>query len=223
MNQHNVRKLADLCSAFKALCFAPGKAQTYEGMLAWARANHKDGLAALCAGAGDALDDLEADFNRMCIGPYRLTVPPYESVWFGTRVMNTRRTEVVRWFYAQAGLVSNPKEFNEPADYFGYELEFIGFLAAWSAELLAAGKADDAAGVIDWGNVFWAEHLGHWYAKFLEAVAADSTVETIRCWAQTLKSGLADCFEGIPLKSMTTGLEEQKVAAPKPIHKDDPS
>ena len=150
MNLQNAQQLCELCSVFKKLTFAPGKHETYEAILLWAKKQGEATLVDKLKGFSEKLDDLEADFNRMCIGPYRLTVPPYESVWFGTRVMNTRRTEVVRWFYAQAGLVSNSQFFNEPADYFGYELEFIGFLACASRELSLSGNNASSQESLDW-------------------------------------------------------------------------
>lgn len=223
MIQQNIDQLAALCSAFKTVAFAPGKAQTYEALLSWARQNHKVAFADTLSEYAGQLDDLEADYNRMCIGPYRLTVAPYESVWFGTRVLNTRRTEVVRWFYAQFGLVSNDKGFNEPADYFGYELEFLGYLAVLCKELTRKGETDKATEVIEWLNTFWAEHLGHWYDKYLQAIAADSAVEIIRSWAIVLQTELGKLFSDVALKGMTTGLEEEKVAPPKSMKKDDPS
>lgn len=223
MIQQNIDQLAALCLAFKAVTFAPGKASTYENLLSWAKQNNKGTFVKTLSDYAEQLDDLEADYNRMCIGPYRLTVPPYESVWFGTRVLNTRRTEVVRWFYAQFGLVSNDKEFNEPADYFGYELEFLGYLAVLIQELSRKGDSDRTAEAIDWLNAFWAEHLGHWYDKYLQAIATDSAVEIIRSWAILLQTELSRLFRDVPLKSMTTGLEEEKVAPPKSMKKDDPS
>lgn len=223
MIPQNIDQLAALCLAFKAVTFAPGKASTYEKLLSWAKQNNKGTFVETLSDYAKQLDDLEADYNRMCIGPYRLTVPPYESVWFGTRVLNTRRTEVVRWFYAQFGLVSNDKEFNEPADYFGYELEFLGYLAVLIQELSRKGDSDRTAEAIDWLNAFWAEHLGHWYDKYLQAIATDSAVEIIRSWAILLQAELSRLFRDVPLKSMTTGLEEEKVAPPKSMKKDDPS
>jgi hypothetical protein len=72
-------------------------------------------------------------------------------------------------------------------------------------------------------NAFWAEHLGHWYDKYLQAIATDSAVEIIRSWAILLQTELSRLFRDVPLKSMTTGLEEEKVAPPKSMKKDDPS
>ncbi len=68
--------------------------------------------------------ELECDFNRMCIGPTKLLVPPYESVYRDVgRQIHTDRTLEVADFYQQLGLVTDTG-FNEPADYIAMSWSF---------------------------------------------------------------------------------------------------
>ena len=109
--------------AFKGMLFEPSNPESLERLIAYFEA--QGGAPALLEAAKAHQDnplELECDFNRMCIGPTRLLVPPYESVYRATgRQINTDKTVAVAEFYQHIGLVVD-EGLSEPADFIGNEL-----------------------------------------------------------------------------------------------------
>ena len=199
--------------SFKDVMFATGKAKTYEELARWADDNGESSLAEEARKSAADVDNTEADFNRLCIGPFRLVVPPYESVWRSrTRVLNNRYTATCRVSYAEVGLTIDPK-LNEMPDYFGNELEFLYYIAALREKHLSAGHKDVAEALEDAGERFWCEHLGHWYGDFLDAMQKEAVLPFWKEWARVLKNWLGTFFNGCELTEFMTGLE-QEVKAP---------
>lgn len=217
MKSSDCRNAAEMLNAFKQVMFAPGKAATWQNLLEWARGHDEAGFAASLAGFELRLDDLEAEFNRLCVGPRRKIVPPYESVWTGARELYSRMTVAVAWFYAQAGLVTRQKTFNEPADFFGSELEFLECLLTVAAEAKEP-QATDKKEVMEFSEAFWAEHLGHWAKPFLNAMATNSKEPILSAWAEKLNEQLDSFFGGIALQKPVHGIEQPNESIP--IYKD---
>lgn len=160
---------------FKDLFLKPGLTSTYSNLGHWALTN---GYLALAKEAKEAAlhpEETEAEFNRLCIGPYRLIVVPYESAWVtGSRKLNGPVTEDVANFYAAAGL-SSASPLNELPDFFGNELEFLYFLAALSEEVCEKGNSEqllkDIQGLSD---SFRSVHFDKWFEPFLDAIAENT-------------------------------------------------
>lgn len=208
MNEAGFVQFADMLFAFKEVMFHAGKASAYEQIAGWAERSGKQRLAELAKDAAGRLDDVEADFNRMCIGPYRLTVPPYESVWRSNeRIMNNIYSAAVEHSYAELGLAVG-QAMNEPCDFFAYELEFMYCAAALFSQNKAAGNNENCEVLEEMMWRFWAEHLGHWAGKFLEAFAKDSREEFWREWAVELKSELERYTNHVQLSNFMTGTEQ---------------
>ena len=149
----------------------------------------------------------------MCIGPYRLTVPPYESVWrTGRRVLNNRFSAAVQYSYEEIGLAVG--DMNEPVDFFGYELEFCYATHALASAYEKEGKTQEAELLREAASRFWAEHLGHWAGKFLEAMQQDARHPFWRAWAQTLSELLTVQHKDIALSNTMSGEETTAVVQP---------
>lgn len=207
MPELTMKSRAETLSAMKDVLFATGRPESYRKVADWAAANGIDELKNSALEAAGDVDEAEADFNRMCIGPYRLSVPPYESVWRAAgRMLNNRFSAAVEHSYAELGLTVS-RSLNEPCDFFAYEIEFMYCAAALSAANSDAGKAEDAATLAEMFNRFWAEHLGHWAPEFLSALEADARHPFWRAWAHELNARLADFTAGIALSNHMTGVE----------------
>ncbi len=192
---------------FKEVLFHAGDANAYRALGIWANANGDTALATAVEEALKNVDDAEADFNRMCIGPYKLTVPPYESVWRSPgRTMNTRYSAAAKYAYAEAGLSVNP-DFNELSDFIGNELEFLSILLIAKVEHAAAGNPELSEMAQETADRFWAEHLGHWYKDFLEGIVKESGHPFWGQWAVSLQRVLTEGFGAIELRSTMTGME----------------
>ncbi|MCI5851805.1 MAG: molecular chaperone TorD family protein [Sutterellaceae bacterium] len=212
LNQDGWGALKGFFQVFKDAPLQAGKKETYVALAEWARASGEQLLALSAEEAESDPYRAEADFNRMCIGPGRLTVPPYESVWrTGTRIMNNRFTEAVRHSYAEAGLVVNPG-MKEMPDFFGNELEFLYYLTSLLEAHKKLGHEDVCDALEEAADRFWAEHLGHWATKFLAAIEADARATVWKEWARVLSRNLENLFANVPLSSAMTGLES--VVAP---------
>lgn len=157
--------------AFKSMIFFPSKAEALNGLIAYLEANNPQ--SPLLNEAKRFIDDaseLEFDFNRMCIGPYKLLVAPYEGVYrSGNHVMNTDETVRVAEFYQHIGLVIDEK-FNEPADFIGNELEFLYCVHALASEQKAANDIEAFEELTAIADEFLTKHLGTWITPFCEGI-----------------------------------------------------
>lgn len=204
--------------AFAMPAFAPGKEETWTRM-AKAAAREKDSgqFVKVISERVTSSDDLEAEFNRLSMGPYSRVVSPYETIWAGTKSINTRITAVVAWFYAQVGLAVDP-HFNEPADFIGNEMQFLGAVYSLAAEHRRLGQDEIADGLEKFAQIFWAEHLGHWASGYFGAVAVNTSVPELFAWAQYTKKGLEALFDGIELTEIKTGVEKKSSSETIPIN-----
>ena len=74
-------------------------------------------------------EELSIEYAKLFVGPFRLKVPPYGSVYIeeGRRVMGDSTMDVIN-MYREAGL-SIREDFKELPDHIGVELEFMSYLA----------------------------------------------------------------------------------------------
>jgi putative dimethyl sulfoxide reductase chaperone len=112
--------------------------------------------------ADDELGALEADFNRLFVGPAKVLAAPWESAYVEReRMLFQRTTYAVRDWYARFGL-ERSSPFNEPEDHLGMELGFVAHLALAAAQALRDGNGDRAEELIDARQCFLAEHPLRW-------------------------------------------------------------
>ncbi|QYJ97911.1 molecular chaperone TorD family protein [Shewanella alkalitolerans] len=173
--------------AFKSMMFAPSDTQAVAGLIAYLEQETPDSPLLIEARKfSDDASELEFDFNRMCIGPYKLLVAPYESVYLsGNRQLFTEETLRVAEFYQQIGLVIDDS-FNEPADFIGNELEFLYCLHAMASEQQALGQTSYAEELLSLADEFIQAHLGRWIVPFCEGITQHAKQAFWRLFAETL-------------------------------------
>ena len=86
MTSNGQKKMLEV---FKDLFLKPGLPSTCSNLQLWAQSSGYPALAEEAKEAALHPEETEAEFNRLCIGPYRLIVVPYESAWVtGSRKLN---------------------------------------------------------------------------------------------------------------------------------------
>lgn len=204
---------AEMWRVFKAPLFQTHNPDVYSALGTWSVNHNYSHLSDCCFWAQQHIDESEADFNRMCIGPYRLTVPPYESVWRShTRVLNNRYSAAVAFSYAELGL--SVSSFREMPDFVGNEFEFMYCLAELHNQHLKANNNEECSQLEDMYLRFWTEHLGHWVYEFLSGVQQDATSEFWREWARVLGEQLGSNFLDVSLSNLMTGMEQPLTFVP---------
>lgn len=158
--------------AYKSMIFAPSGKEALTGLIAYLEAHRPQ--SPLLVEAQKFVDadimELEFDFNRMCIGPYKLLVMPYESVYrTGSKVMNTDDTVKVADFYQEIGLIID-ETFNEPADFIGNELEFLYCVHALADEQQMVDNLEAVNELRALGEAFLTTHLGTWITPYCEGI-----------------------------------------------------
>ena len=188
MKANGQRKMLEV---FKDLFLKPGLASTYRNLSDWAERSGYPALAKEAADASAAPEETEAEFNRLCIGPYRLVVIPYESAWVtSSRKLNGPVAADVANFYASAGLTS-ASMFNEQPDFFGNELEFLYFLEAVAEETRQKEHSEQLLKEIEGlSKSFRSEHFDKWYEVFLNAIAENTDQSFWKEASEALKAEL---------------------------------
>ena len=199
---------------FKNVMLHPGSRDAYVALSKWAAADGRRELSELALKAGNDVLETEASYNRLCIGPGELLVPPYESVWrSGEKIMNNHFTAAVAYAYAEAGLVVNPEDNNEMADYFPNEIEFLYYLAAVHGLKVAEGNDQLAEAIAQTHDLFWAQHLGHWAKPFLETFIKESDSKFWSTFGRELLDFLQKMNRRIELSQKMIGVQEITVVS----------
>jgi len=127
----------------------------------------------------DLLHELKVEYARLLIGPGRMLVPPYETLYApkakerNLLLMVSPESLAVERAYCEAGVaISNG--LREPPDHFAAGAEFVCSLSKKEAE---AGAASDntSAKIWRWSELtFPDEHLGKWGCRFCHQVETES-------------------------------------------------
>ena len=116
------------------------------------------------------LDSLKVDYARLFVGPYKLSAPPYGSVYLeGERKIMGMSTDAVRDAYREAGL-DVAEDFHELPDHIAAELEFMYFLVCKELEKALALDLQSTLAYIERQTHFLASHLAAWVASFARDV-----------------------------------------------------
>ncbi|ABZ78562.1 cytoplasmic chaperone TorD family protein [Shewanella halifaxensis HAW-EB4] len=192
MTQADFGSVANGYQALKGMLFTPSAPECLERLIDWLEASQiNNELLAEARKSQNTLIDLECDFNRMCVGPTRLLVPPYESVYCSVgSQLNTKETVAVADFYQNIGLVID-KNLNEPADYIGNELEFLFCLEALNHQQKEQVNHNESTALDELAQLFISQHLGRWYQDFTYGIEQHTEMTFWRHYAQTLRDFLA--------------------------------
>ena len=113
------------------------------------------------------LQEQEAEFNRLFVGPGPILAPPWESVYSSREhLLFDEATFQVRELYHRFG-----KQFinenNEPDDHLVIELDFLHFLNN-------KGLQEGDVTLVDCQLAFLEEHLSRWVPRFCELILKHS-------------------------------------------------
>jgi TorA maturation chaperone TorD len=141
-------------------------------------------MEAFCAAWIESmLPDLEADFNRLFVGPGQPLAPPWESYYLSRdHLLFQAQTLAVRKVYRQFGL-EVPGIEHEPDDSLGLELYFMAVLCARRSSALKAGQDGAQIEILLAQREFLASHILAWVPQCLGQVIESARFDYYRAAA----------------------------------------
>lgn len=136
----------------------------------------------------DARLALEADFNRLFVGPGKLLAPPWESYYASVRdgegrgFLRGRTERSIADFYRENGFAL-PADSDVFPDHIGVELEFLALLAAQEAQAHQDGAAEEVARLQEVELLFRERHVRTWVGDFARDVATGASTPFYRSLA----------------------------------------
>jgi TorA maturation chaperone TorD len=113
-----------------------------------------------------SLDKLQSDFRQLYIGPGRMSVPPWESVYRNEdHILFDKHTLQVREAYTRHGMEFVNKN-KTPEDYIAIELEFMNVLTKRLLKALEAGDEEVEQVLLNEQEAFLNQHLLIWIPRF---------------------------------------------------------
>lgn len=145
----------------------------------------RDALATLAGGeASAAVTALEAEYNRLFVGPLPPLAHPYESVYrsLGGLVMGDCTLEVLQ-AYAEAGYALQA-DLKELPDHVAVELEYMALLWQRHEEAHSAGLTPLADGLRQQAQAFLTTHLCRWLPQFQQRLQRAGALSYYGQWAR---------------------------------------
>lgn len=154
-----------------------------------------EGFMAAAGHASGAMDSLVSAYNRLFVGPARLPVPPWESVYVaGERLIMQKSTLDVRLAYKAQGYL--PACYPHVADdHLALELGFMAELAQ-RAQDVADNDAQACAAALEASRAFVREHLAAWIPAYAAAIG-DEAPGTLYAFAAALLSQVVAADEAV--------------------------
>jgi TorA maturation chaperone TorD len=120
-----------------------------------------------------ALTKLSRDWTRLFRGVVRNGIlPPYESLYRPERSRRKPVQEINRLF-SEMG-IQVPKEWHQPSDYIGVELDFMRLLCEREIHFRDNGEQKDLREVVEAEDSFLEEHLAPWVPIFCTRVLEEA-------------------------------------------------
>jgi len=155
---------------FLEVPYAAHKEETAQGLKllqGWAEKICQDGF----------FERIQSDYTRLFIGPGKVIVPPWESVYFSSeRLTFQQQTLEVRTWYQRFG-VEPEKIYKEPDDHIGLEISFIAHLAKLALQALEEQNEEEFNRLIKAQEKFLAEHLLRWGPYWCTLVVKNANTE----------------------------------------------
>lgn len=123
----------------------------------------------------DGIDDLEIDYSRLFVGPFKLLAPPYESVYLGNggQVVDFSTIEIQN-LYLDEGIDVNIKEV---PDHIAIELEFMYYLINKGISAINDTANEKIQKNLNTQQAFLTEHLCCWISKLCKAVGDNARTD----------------------------------------------
>jgi TorA maturation chaperone TorD len=162
------------------------------------------------------LDSLRADYARLFVGPYKLSAPPYGSVYLdGERKVMGISTNEVREAYREAGLDVS-KEFHDLPDHISAELEFMYYLVFKEIERSLSSDLKGMMAYLTRQRAFLRSYLGSWMAQFtgdVEQEAGSNFYRNLaRCTRLFVEENLKELRE-LDLTELQGSASEESIAS----------
>lgn len=133
-----------------------------------------------------AFDRLHWDYTRMCVGPYQLVAPPWESAYrTEERLLFQAGTLAVRQAYRKYGLQA-PEYPAEPDDHIGLELDFMFQTSGMARERAEQGEGGAFVTLLRDQLAFLEEHLLAWAPRFAADVIRSAETDFYKGMAHLL-------------------------------------
>ncbi len=155
----------------------------------------------------ESLTQLRADYTGLFVGPAKVLVPLYESVYYGEeRLTFQESTLAVRHWYRRFGL--EPINLHqEPDDHIGLELAFVSHLAGRGLIALEQNDQQTMVALLHAQQQFLTDHLLKWAFDWCALVEEHSRTDFYRGIALLTKGALlelrdrtlADLPAGVPV------------------------
>ncbi len=138
----------------------------------------------------ETFDTLQADYNRLFVGPGPAGAPLWESVYFNDeRMLFQEQTAQVRHWYESFGL-ERVSAAREPEDHLGLELAFLAHLAAQGLQALEDQRPAALDELLAAQRQFLSEHPLRWAPAWQGLVEQQARTEFWRAIAQLIHGAL---------------------------------
>lgn len=173
---------------FQEAPFGASQSDVAEGLQllqAWSRAGLSD----------QNFQALQDDYTRMFIGPAKVMVPPWESVYFNReRLTFQEQTLDVRGWYRRFGLQSE-QLYSEPDDHIGLELAFLSHLAQRGLSALEQGAQEEFERIMNAHREFLDQHPRQWASAFCEGLIENAATPFYKGLALLTRGALTELAE----------------------------
>ena len=166
----------------------------------------QDALNSVCPDAAEfvalmqaetPIDELEIDYTKLFVGPYKVLAPPYGSIYLDTaRTVMGPSTIDVRDRYLSVGLDIS-ENFKDAPDHIKAELEFMYYLIFRQIEALKESDFESALAYLETQRSFLADHLGAWVAEFAANIEKNAETEFYKNLALLTKVFVHGDFKNI--------------------------
>lgn len=140
----------------------------------------------------DDLERYKVDFSSLFVGPFKLLVPPYGSVYLENGKFMGNSTLAVKNLYEQEGLDIVLKD---APDHISVELEFMYFLALKEAEARENSNLAETTRLHDKQASFLQIHLGDWISPLADNIEKFSQTEFYKALGLATKNFVLEDLE----------------------------
>jgi len=143
------------------------------------------------------IDELEIDYTKLMVGPYKVPAPPYGSIYLdNTRTVMGPSTTDVRNRYQAFGLDIS-ENFKDAPDHINAELEFMYYLIFQQIEAIKESDIESALAYLAAQRSFLEDHLGAWVAEFTARIEKHAETDFYKCLASLTRIFVHEDLENI--------------------------
>jgi putative dimethyl sulfoxide reductase chaperone len=132
----------------------------------------------------DKEKELQVDFSKLFLGPFKVLAPPYGSVYLeeGKTIQGESTLDAIR-LYQEEGLKVDLKE---PADHIAIELEFMYYLISKEIEAIENNDLENANLYLNKQSSFIQRHLSKWVPEFTNLICTNAKLDFYKKIATSL-------------------------------------